>query len=280
VVATETLTSTHLATVTVTNVETTLTTVVETVVVETRTVTSTSAPVVTSMAPLKRKLRRDALSTIGDYPADSISSACRCLNVAKCVKNGTATAPAATQTFVGGTVTVDTTETATATALATTTVVTTVTSSATATSVVFVTPSPGPTFPTEVFRLVLRSPAGGQWYLKRTVPGFGGMDPMASTTTNAAEADTFTLDAQGRLTYHEHIEHNEQLYAYFMRGWLIDDSSSGVSDYPVLFTTLSAIQMGSHTPYQFTVDWDTGILTAANMPAPLMDDAHMCASLG
>ncbi|KAL2132701.1 hypothetical protein VTI74DRAFT_3464 [Chaetomium olivicolor] len=270
VVATETITSTHLQTLTVTNVETVQTTVFKTVVVETRTITSTSAAVST-MAPARaRRLRRDALSAISDYPAESISSACSCLRVAKCGKIATATLPPVTETSVAGTVTLDATQTATATELATATVATTVTSSATATSVVVVGPPAPTTLPVRPFRL-WTTRADGQKIYFRYFKWFSIGDVLYSTT-NAANAVTFSFDSTRRLEFSSSSWNNgDNVEAFMFSGWF--GASTDNTAYNFFFNTPMTVDQMQYVAYTWDLTWEDGVRPAIlpnNTPAPVV----------
>ncbi|KAJ4294734.1 hypothetical protein N0V88_004968 [Collariella sp. IMI 366227] len=262
-VVTETITTNHLETPTITNVETILTTVIETVVVETQTITSTSVATIITAARARR-LRRDALSAINDYPLASISSACSCLNDKMCGKKATATLPAATATSMAGTVTVDPTEIKTVTEVATTTVVTTVTSEITATSVVVVTPRPT-TFPTGPFRLVSKNAKGEKIYFQRWKWGSDG--DMLYSTKNATGSVIFTLDAQRRLSFSS-PDYPAPVFSYMANDWFPVDVSVG---YIFLSNTEANLSNPpARTIYQFNVDWETLAIVPFNTPAPVI----------
>lgn len=259
---TETITLTHLETLTITNLETTFTTVIETVVVKIQTITSTSAAAVNTVARARR-LRRDALSAINDYPPTSISSACSCVNVKMCDKKATATLPAATETSVAGTVTVDASEIETATEVATTTVVTTVTSEATVTSVVVVTPRPT-TFPTGPFRLVSKNAKGEKIYFQRLKSGSGG--DMLYSTKNAAGSVIFGFDAQRRLSFIS-PDYPAPVFPYMVNNWF----PVGVAAGYIFFSNTEANLSNppGRTIYQFNVDWKTLAIVLFNTPVPV-----------
>jgi hypothetical protein len=258
VVATETRTATHLETVTVTNFDTVFTTIVETVVVETQTITTTSAAMISS-APAK--LRRQVLTAVSDYPAASISSACSCLNVRNCNKKGTTTLAAATETSVATTVTIDTTETSTATDVATTTIQTTVTSSATATTVVTAAPSVAP----RGSRLVTIGESGEKRYFKSVVQEGSG-DLIVITSDPSQAIDTFQFK-DGRLSYTSPTLNGQTVYPYFPTIWYSDATPK-----KLIFNTAEFIDdwmSFNWYHYEWVADANTGALKVTNAGVPV-----------
>ena len=239
---------------TVTNIDTIFTTVVETVVVQTQTITTTSAA---SLAPSGVKLRRQPLTAVSDYPAASISSACSCLNVRRnCNKQGTTTIAAVTEISAASTVIIDTTETSTATDVATSTVQTTMTSSATATTIVIVTPSATPTGS----RLVTTNEFGEKWYFKSVSQVSG--DLLVVTSDASQAIDTFQLDGQGQLSFISSDYNGQVVYPYFATLWFSNSDPK-----KLIFNTEEYIQNWDSMDwygYQWVADSKTGALTATN----------------
>ncbi|SPQ24373.1 f5d760a0-02cf-410f-aa1a-70f480d758be [Thermothielavioides terrestris] len=241
IVTTETRTTTHLATVTVTDIDTIFTTVIGTVVVETQTITI-SPPA---------KQRRQPLTAVSDYPAASISSACSCLNVRNCGKKATTTLPAATETSVASTVVIDTTETSTLTEVATTTLATTETSSATVVTVVIATPSTAPSGS----RMVATTSSDEKYYLK-SVPLEGSGDLLVVAQDASQAIDTFQLDDQGLLSFVSPDLNQQLVYPYFATIWWMNTDAK-----KLMFNTQDFIDNWDYLDwknFQWVADSQTG----------------------
>ncbi len=236
---------------------------VETTVVETQTLTSTS--IVTSLAPTDYKRRRQLSTAVSDYPAESISSACSCLNVRPCKFKGTTTIAAATETSVA-TVTVDATETSTTTDLVTLTVPTTVTTSVTATTVVTVSALPKPVYS----RLFTLDEQNKKWYFKKIAQDIG--DVIVATDNVAEAINTFQLSDQGLLSYISSSYNGQVVFPFFATLWFSDRTPK-----KLIFNTAEYIDEwvgGNWYHYQWIVDGQTSALIATNAGNPVF--SQMC----
>ncbi len=210
-------------------------------------------------------MRRQLSTAVSDYPAESISSACSCLNIRPCNRKGTTTIAAATETSVA-TFTVDATETLTATDMTTMTVPTTVTTAVTATTVVTVTSLPKPVYN----RLWTKDEAGKKWYFKKIAQDVG--DLIVATEDPAEAIDTFVLSDQGLLSYVSSSYNGQVVFPFFTPLWFSDRTPK-----KLIFNTAEYIDNWDSLDwfhYQWIIDSQTGALTATNAGNPVF--SQMC----